>query len=120
MPQPKRAVARFWVRAGFGVSLQDMGDVLGAAPVALDVESLATGLEAFVRARFRVPANDPKFHRETDLWEDGYVDSAGVVEVLSYLENVIGCRLPEALLFEPAFTTISGMARLSVEHQQGG
>ncbi|MCA9611461.1 MAG: hypothetical protein H6721_05125 [Sandaracinus sp.] len=81
----------------------------------LDAEQLATVLEAFIRQRFRVRADDDGFTRKTNLWEEGYVDSAGVVEVLAFLEEQVGARLPDDLLFEPEFATIDGMARMSLE-----
>ena len=81
----------------------------------LDAAQLATDLEAFIRQRFRVRADDAGFTRTTNLWEEGYVDSAGVVEVLAFLEERVGARLPDDLLFEPEFATIDGMARMSLE-----
>lgn len=79
---------------------------------------LASQLEAFVRTRFRIRDDDPGFSRATNLWEEGYVDSAGVVEVLAFLEEKIGARLPEDLLFEPAFATVEGMARISLAYAE--
>lgn len=73
--------------------------------------ALADALEAFVRERFRVRASDTRFSREVNLWEEGYVDSAGVVEVVAFLEEWAGQRLPDELLFDPDFTTIVGMSR---------
>ena len=78
-------------------------------------EILAAELEGFIRERFQVAADDPNFDRDTDVWEDGYVDSAGAVEVFAFLESKVGARLPEELLFDPDFVTIRGMVRLSLE-----
>jgi acyl carrier protein len=78
-------------------------------------EILAAELEGFIRERFRVAADDPNFDRDSDVWEEGYVDSAGAVEVFAFLESKVGARLPEELLFEPEFVTIRGMARLTME-----
>lgn len=75
-------------------------------------ESLAKDLDAFIRERFRVPDDDALFHGDTNVWEEGYVDSAGVVEVFAFLESKVGERLPEELLFNPEFVTVRGMARL--------
>lgn len=75
-------------------------------------EVLAAELDAFIRERFRVAPDDPLFHRDTNVWDEGYVDSAGVVEVFAFLESRVGERLPEELLFNPEFVTVRGMARL--------
>ena len=81
-------------------------------------ESLASNLDAFIRERFRVPSDDERFDFDTNVWEEGYVDSAGVVEVFAFIETAIGDRLPEALLFDPEFVTVRGMARLVVASLQ--
>jgi acyl carrier protein len=82
---------------------------------ALTEETLASELDSFIRERFRVAADDALFHRDTNVWEEGYVDSAGVVEVFAFLESKMGERLPEELLFNPDFVTVRGMARLVLE-----
>lgn len=78
-------------------------------------EVLAADLEAFIRERFQVTPDDPLFNLDTNVWEEGYVDSAGVVEVFAFLESKVGERLPEELLFNPDFVTVRGMARLVYE-----
>jgi len=78
-------------------------------------ETLAVELDAFIRERFRVAPDDALFHRDTNVWDEGYVDSAGVVEVFAFLESRVGERLPEELLFNPEFVTVRGMARLVYE-----
>ena len=83
--------------------------------IALTEEILASELDAFIRERFRVAPDDALFHRDTNVWEEGYVDSAGVVEVFAFLEAKVGDCLPEELLFNPDFVTVRGMARLVAE-----
>ena len=75
-------------------------------------ERIAADLEAFIRERFEVPPDDPLFGRDVDLWEEGYVDSAGVVEVVDHLESTWQLKVPEEALFDPRFTRISGMAEV--------
>lgn len=79
---------------------------------------LAEELEGFIRERFHVRDTDKRFGRTISLWDEGYVDSAGVVEVVAFLEEWLGERLPEELLFDPGFTSIDGMAR-AVSQLQG-
>lgn len=75
-------------------------------------ERIARDLESFVRERFDVAADDEFFSRSVDLWEEGYVDSAGVVEVVDHLEQTWSLKVPEAALFDPRFTKIDGMAEV--------
>jgi acyl carrier protein len=81
------------------------------AAKSLDVEGVAAELEAFVRERFEVAEDDPRFHRGTHLWEEGYVDSTGAVELITFLEDRYALTLPEDVLFDPAFTSIEGISR---------
>jgi D-alanine--poly(phosphoribitol) ligase subunit 2 len=77
----------------------------------LDLEQVATDLETFIRERFEIASDDPGFHRQAHLWEQGYVDSTGAVELIAYVEDRYGITLPEDVLYDPDFTTIAGMAR---------
>jgi D-alanine--poly(phosphoribitol) ligase subunit 2 len=77
----------------------------------LDLEQVAAELEAFIRERFEVARDDAAFHRQTHLWEEGYVDSTGAVELIAFIEERYEIALPEDALYDPDFTTIAGMAR---------
>ena len=77
-----------------------------------DEAHVANELEAFIRDHFQIPDDDDLFTREVNLWEEGYVDSMGVVEVLAFLEDHFAVEIPKELLFDPSFTTVEGIARL--------
>ena len=72
---------------------------------------IAEKLEAFVRTRFEVDSDDTFFSPDLNLWEEGYVDSAGVVELIAYLEDTHAVEIPRSMLFDPMFTSIDGIAR---------
>jgi len=67
-------------------------------------------LEAFVRDRFQVEEDDDFFATDVNLWEEGYVDSAGVVELIAYLEDTYSTTIPRSMLFDPGFTSVDGIA----------
>lgn len=81
-------------------------------------EDIRAGIEAFIRRRFAVPPADPYFARDVHLWEHGYVDSSGAVELIMFVENTFHVALPEDVLFDPSFATIDGIAEL-VERARG-
>ena len=76
------------------------------------VDEVATQVEQFIRNRFRVRSDDRHFTAEVNLWEEGYIDSTGAVEMIAFLEQTYAIRLPEEVLFDPDFTHISGISRL--------
>jgi acyl carrier protein len=73
-------------------------------------DDISARVEAFIRQRFHVPADDKWFSRRSNLWEEGYVDSTGVVELIAHLESTFDLALADEVLFDPAFSTIDGIA----------
>lgn len=72
----------------------------------------AARIEAFVRATFSVKDDDPRFGRDRDLFEGGYVDSVGLIELLGFIEDEFGVEVPDEELASDEFMTIDGMARV--------
>ena len=75
-------------------------------------EAIASHLESYIRNNFDIDEDDPEFTREVNLWEEGYVDSIGVIEVVAYIEKTWKVSLTEEVLFSPDFTYIRGMSLL--------
>lgn len=78
------------------------------------LEAAARDLERFIRDRFQIADSESGFSRRVHLWEEGYVDSLGVVEVIAFLETRFGVHLPEEVVFSPDFTNIDDIARFVV------
>jgi acyl carrier protein len=83
-------------------------------------ESIASDLETFLRDRFQIAPDDPFFTRTVHLWDEGYVDSAGVVQTVAYLEERYQVTLPPEALQDPAFTHVDGIARTIANLLEGG
>ena len=73
---------------------------------------LADAVEAFIREHFRIAGDDPEFSRDAHLFEGGFVDSAGVVELLMFLESTFGVTLDDEHIFIDHFTTINGITAI--------
>lgn len=82
-------------------------------------ESIAGDLEAFLRENFQIPENDNLFTRNAHLWEEGYVDSAGVVQTIAYLERRWRVTLPDEVIRDPSFTHIDGIADMVARLVEG-
>lgn len=76
----------------------------------MERDEIADRLEAFIRKRFHVSEQDASFTRAKNLWEHGYVDSIGLLELVGFIERTFGVALPDEALFDPAFTHVDGMA----------
>jgi len=85
----------------------------------LSPESIANRIESFVRTQFEVDPHDDDFDRTVDLYDRGYIDSIGFVELLAFLADEFGVEIPEEDLLSDEFLTIDGIAitilRLSAE-----
>ena len=79
---------------------------------------IASVIERFIRQDFRIVDNSPSL-RAAHLFESGYVDSAGVVELIAFLESTFTIRLDDDQVFSEDFTTINGIAAI-VEKKTSG
>jgi acyl carrier protein len=73
---------------------------------------IAGVVDDFIRQHFRIADGDPAFSREAHLFEGGYVDSAGVVELLMFLESTFGVTLDDRHIFSDDFTSINGITAI--------
>jgi acyl carrier protein len=79
---------------------------------------VADSVETFVRREFNVSAADPGFDRSVDLFENGYVDSVGVAELLEYVTQEFEVEIPESELFSDEFSSIQGIASIVARLQR--
>ena len=69
-------------------------------------------IEAFLRTHFTIGPDHGRFARDIDLFEGGYVDSVGVIELLEFLGAEFEVEIPEEHLLSNEFSTIEGIARI--------
>jgi acyl carrier protein len=82
-------------------------------------DAIAAELESFIRKRFQISDQDPDFTRDANLWDAGFVDSSGVVEMIAHLERSYDIAIPDSVLFSPEFSTVNGIASLLRRLQTG-
>ena len=73
-------------------------------------DGIAGHLEAFIRAQFAIAPSDMRFNRSVLLFEHGYVDSVGAVELLAFVQDKFGVVVPDEELLSDEFSTIDGIA----------
>ncbi|MCK6439538.1 MAG: acyl carrier protein, partial [Planctomycetes bacterium] len=82
------------------------GNVGGYLPVLKgsmpQLEEIATKIEAEVRRRANIGADDKEFNRAINMFEYGYLDSFGAVELVEFVERNFRIRVSdEALATQP-------------------
>ncbi len=79
-------------------------------------DEIAERLEAFIRTQYSISADDPGFNRYIDLYDLGYVDSIGLVELLAFIKASFEVEIEEDDLLSDEFSNINGMAKIVCEH----
>lgn len=74
--------------------------------------SIAEAVERFVRVEFQVSDRDPTFARDVNLFDGGFVDSIGLVQLISFLESTFNVAVDDEALMSDDFTTVDGISRV--------
>ncbi len=78
----------------------------------MNARDIAGRIESYVRETFQIAPDDPGFGRSVDLFEAGYVDSVGVIELLAFVTDAFAVEVPDSALLSEQFATIDGMAAI--------
>ena len=62
----------------------------------MHTEEIASQLRTFVQHRFSIPENDPDFSDDVDLFNYGYIDSIGAVELTGFAERQFGIQFTDS------------------------
>jgi acyl carrier protein len=62
----------------------------------MHTEEISSQLRGFVRLQFSIPENDADFSDDVDLFNYGYVDSMGAVELTDFVERQFGVRFTDS------------------------
>jgi acyl carrier protein len=73
-------------------------------------------IEEFIRMQFGISLTDPMFNPQVDLFEAGYVDSMGIVELLEFLRGEFNVEIPDDDLLSDDFSNIAGITRIVSRH----
>src|SRR5687768_15323455 len=77
-----------------------------------NVVSVADCLESYIRERFQVRCSDRGFTRTVNLWDAGYIDSIGLLELVAFMEATFAISLPEDALFQEDRRCVNGLAQM--------
>jgi len=71
------------------------------------ITQIASQLRAFIRERYNVPETDPDFNDDTHLFDYGYVDSFGAVDLTTFVEATFSTKITESDLIAYPLNTIN-------------
>lgn len=81
-------------------------------------DEMTSHLLDYIRQKFEVPDDDPEFSPEINLFDYGYIDSFGSVEIYTHLEQKYGVTItPEQLMRFP-LRSVDQMVRFVLESKE--
>lgn len=73
--------------------------------------SIAAAIERFIRVECQVSDRDPTFTRDAHLFDGGFIDSIGFVQLISFVESTFDVAVDDEELMSDDFTTIDGISK---------
>ena len=85
----------------------------------LERAEVARRIEGFLRDRFAIDAGDAHFNADVHLFDYGYVDSFGAVELTTFLESAFQIVISSADLVHYPMNTVNELADFVVRRKRG-
>ena len=85
----------------------------------METNEIASRLRTFIRQRFGIPDSDPQFSDDVDLFNYGYIDSFGALDLHAFIEEEFSLRPTVSELVTVPLNTIREIAEFLVRRQKG-
>ena len=83
------------------------------------LEDTIRDLRNFIEDRFQVPNNDPDFTEDVHLFNYGYIDSFGAVELTSFVQHKFDVLVKDTDLIAYPMNTIREIATFVAKRKAG-
>jgi len=77
-------------------------------------------LKDFIERRFAISHDDPDFNEDVHLFQYGYIDSFGAVELTQFVEHTFGIQVNDSDLIVYPMNTVREIAAFVVGRQTEG
>ena len=85
----------------------------------MQTAEIATGIRTYICERFNVPAEDLDFTNDVHLFDYGYVDSFGAVDLTLFVETQFAVKVTESDMVVYPLNTINEIADFVVKRRCG-
>jgi methoxymalonate biosynthesis acyl carrier protein len=85
----------------------------------MEVEEIAKALRGYIMQRYAIPTGDAEFTDDVHLFDYGYVDSFGAVDLVSFVEQTFGVRVSQSDMIAYPMNTINEIATFASLRQKG-
>lgn len=85
----------------------------------MDTQEIMSQLQTFIRVQFKIPEDDSDFNNDVHLFDYGYIDSFGAVNLINFAETTFAIKITESDLILYPLNTIREIATFVVKRKQG-
>lgn len=85
----------------------------------MELESIKSELRNYIRENYRVSETDPDFSDTVHLYDYGYVDSFGSVQLKAFVETKFSVRFSQTDLTTIPLNTVEQMASFVAKRTKG-
>jgi methoxymalonate biosynthesis acyl carrier protein len=85
----------------------------------METEQIMAELRQFIQQRFGIPEDDPDFNDNVDLFNYGYIDSFGAVELSDFMESTFSMRVTDSDWAAFPLNTIEEISSFVSKRQKG-
>ena len=85
----------------------------------MEIEEIKKILRDYIVERYAIPAGDADFTDDVHLFDYGYVDSFGAVDLVSFVQEALGITISQGDLIAYPMNTINEIATFTSLRQKG-
>lgn len=85
----------------------------------MEIDEINRHLRIFIRQHYQVPETDHEFTDDVHLFDYGYIDSFGAVELIAFVETTFAIKVQQSDLVAYPLNTIREIANFVVRRQLG-
>jgi len=85
----------------------------------METDAIARTIEQYLREKFKIDSTDREFDADVHLFDYGYVDSFGAVDLTLFVESTFGITISNSDLVLYPLNTVNEIARFVVKRQKG-
>ena len=85
----------------------------------MELQDAAAELRSFIGERFTIPDSDQEFTDDVHLFDYGYIDSFGAVDLISYVKAQYSVEITDSDLIAYPLNTIREIATFVVKRLAG-
>lgn len=85
----------------------------------MEIQDMTKTLRDYIVQHYSVQPGDPDFTDDVHLFDYGYVDSFGAVDLVSFVQQAFGITVSQSDLIAYPMNTINEIAQFASLRQQG-